>query len=73
MSLQENLNIFRKIQTFFKTFFISFFISIQKKIKKIDKDSNEDIKRNFCITKFINNAKFITSSFLNLVDSLNLT
>ena len=45
-------------------------VSIEKEIKKIDKDGNEDVTTISYKIRFIDSARFMTSSLSNLVDDL---
>ena len=50
--------------------FKTFTVPIEKVIKKIDRDDNEGITTVFYKIKFIDSARFMTSSLSNLVDNL---
>ena len=52
----------RKVQTFF--------VPIEKKVVNIDKDGNESVVTISYKIRFIDSAKFMTSSLSNLVDNL---
>ena len=56
-----------KVQNFFLS---SRNFSIEKETGKFDKDDNEDIKTISFKIKFIDSARFMASSLLNLVDNL---
>ena len=62
------MNVLGKIQKSTKHFF--FFFSIEKEVKKIDKDGNESVVTISYKIKFIDSARFIASSLLNLGDNL---
>ena len=57
------MNVLGKIQKSTKHFF---FFSIEKEVKKIDKDGNESVVTISYKIKFIDSARFIASSLLNL-------
>ena len=48
----------------------NFFFPIEKETGKVDKDANEDIKKNSCKIKFIDSVRSMASSLSNLVDNL---
>ena len=60
------LNVWREIQKSIK----SFSISIQKVVTNIDKDGNESVVTKSYKLKFIDSARFMAISLLNLVDIL---
>ena len=64
MSLRENLNV--KNTEKYKTFSVP----IDKEVTKADKDGNEIVITIIYKIKFINNARLMSSSLLNLVDNL---
>ena len=64
-NLRNKLNVLGKTQKRTKVFSIP----IEKVAIKVDKDGNEDIATIFYKIKFIDSAKFMTSSLSNLVDN----